>query len=291
MEHSKMILVIIIMMMVGFLTGQSQGQGTCDLAPKCGAVMAEMDGVPAYSNGPTDQCSGTGCAGEGTYGLQYECVELAQRYFAKRYDVKPYIWGGNANQLCSTHPSSVEKASGPAHGYLAVFNWAPYGHVAVINHTVDSGSSIQCLEQNNHPNGIGVYPVSEVMCYLKPVSSPPPPPPPPSGPSCAGLPDGWFCGDDGIAGGNPNSIYFCSGGEITQTEACGFTCVTMPHGQNDQCTATGSCTNAPTSYLCGNDHVGGSSTILYLCKDGHPSGATYCASGCEIVSGANDKCK
>ena len=65
----------------------------------------------------------------------------------------------------------------------------------------------------------------------------------------------------------------------------------MPHGQDDECTSTGSCASAPTSYLCGNDGVGGSSNILFLCKSGKPEGATYCSSGCEIVSGANDKCK
>ena len=187
---------------------------TCNEAPACGTTIAELDGVPAKSNGPTYQCSGTGCAGEGTYGLQYECVEYVQRYFAKRYDVTPYIWGGNANQLCSTHPSSVEKASGPAHGYAAVLNMGSYGHTAIINKTVSS-TSFQVVEQNNHPNGIGTYSTDIVLCYLKPVSAS-------SEPSCAGMPNGWFCGHDGITNGNPNDRYLCSGGKITQTEKCGM---------------------------------------------------------------------
>lgn len=210
----KLCALISAFIVVG-LAGYVAAQGTCGTAPACGTTMTELDGIPARSNGPKDQCSGTGCAGEGTYGLEYECVEYVQRYFGQRYGVKPYIWGGNANQLCSTHPSSVEKSSGPAHGYAAVLNMGEYGHTCVINKTVSS-TEFECAEQNNHPNGVGTYPTSMVLCYLKPASGTS------SDPTCSGLPDGYFCGHDGVTNGNPNDIYYCSSGKVTSTQKCGM---------------------------------------------------------------------
>tara|TARA_R110002050_G_scaffold144120_3_gene269542 strand:- start:647 stop:1381 length:735 start_codon:yes stop_codon:yes gene_type:complete len=244
--------------------------------------MAILDGVHAKSNGPNDQCSGTGCAGEGTYGLQYECVEYAQRYFAMKYGTTPYKWGANANGLCKTHPTSVEIASGPAHGRLMVLDMGAYGHVCVINHT--QGTDVHCVEQNNHPNGVGIYDttVYKVLCYLQSKTT--------SGVSCGSHANGWYCGNDGL-NGNANYRYLCDNGKVTQTNKCGFTCVTMPKGQDDECTNTGSCKGLSTSYLCGNDGVGGNANDLYLCKDGNVEGAKRCTNGCEIVSGANDKCK
>jgi hypothetical protein len=87
----------------------------CPGAPKCGAVLASIDSVPAYSNG-ADQCTGAWggwvgggfvvklllrgggegvgskrgrkwpcagncCDGNAPTGCQFQCVELAQRYF------------------------------------------------------------------------------------------------------------------------------------------------------------------------------------------------------------------
>lgn len=51
--------------------------------------------------------------------------------------------------------------------------------------------------------------------------------------SCAGKPDGYFCGDDGI-GGPANALFFCSGGKITSSKACASGCTIVP-GANDVC--------------------------------------------------------
>jgi hypothetical protein len=84
---------------------------SCSGAPSCGATMTTYNGVAAKSNG-VNQCTGNSCGGYGTYGSQYQCVELAQRYFGTLYGTTP-IWYGNAIDLCHTYPSGVTKTSSP----------------------------------------------------------------------------------------------------------------------------------------------------------------------------------
>ena len=50
--------------------------GACSGAPACGTTMATFNGVAAKSNG-ANHCTGNSCGGYGTYGSQYQCVELA----------------------------------------------------------------------------------------------------------------------------------------------------------------------------------------------------------------------
>jgi hypothetical protein len=75
---------------------------SCSGASSCGTAMASYNGVSAYSNG-ADQCTGDSCGAYGTYGYQYQCVELAQRYMSVKHGITP-IWYDNANQMCSSHP-------------------------------------------------------------------------------------------------------------------------------------------------------------------------------------------
>jgi len=103
---------------------------------------------------------------------------------------------------------------------------------------------------------------------------------------------GWYCGNDGL-GKNANTNYFCesSGGSITKSNKCGFTCVTMPSGQDDKCTNSGTCKNVKTGYYCGNDKINGDKNILYHCENSAPKGAKYCSKGCHVAaSGYDDYC-
>lgn len=112
---------------------------------------------------------GYSCAGYGSYGYEYQCVELAQRYFAQLYGTVP-IWYGNAIDLCDTYPSGVELTSSPIPGDLVVFNSGTYGHVAVV--TSISGSSINVIEQNASPTGKNAYEMnSQVKCFLHAVAN------------------------------------------------------------------------------------------------------------------------
>lgn len=251
---------------------------SCGGAPPCGETMATFNGIPAKSNGG-NQCTGNSCGGYGTYGSQYQCVELAQRYFGELYGTTP-IWYGNAIDLCHTYPSGVSKTQSPIAGDLVVFNTGSYGHVAVIT-AVHSGS-VDVIEQNSSPSGRNTYSTTSgtVACYLH------------AGKSSGGCRNaGWYCGNDGL-GKDPNVNYYCSssGGDITKSDACGSTCVTMPSGSNDECSSNNSCEGLH-GYYCGGDKVSGDAHTLYLCDNGKNAGAQYCSSGCHVASsGSDDYC-
>lgn len=137
--------------------------GSCADAPACGVAMACYSGVCAYSNG-RNQCSGNSCDGDGIYGLRFQCVELGQRFFAVKHGIAK-VWHDNANGMCSNIPAGVSKVADPAAGDLIVFDWAPYGHVAVISAV--SGNSIDVIEQNNSPTGRNTYARGSEMCFLR----------------------------------------------------------------------------------------------------------------------------
>ena len=93
-----------------------------------------------------------------------QCVELAQRWFNQRGGIRP-IWPvAYAMQMCSNYPAGVTPTSNPGASDLIVFNWAPYGHVAVI--TSISGDTVNVLEQNGSPTGFNSYSVSQAECFL-----------------------------------------------------------------------------------------------------------------------------
>jgi len=76
------------------------------------------------------------------------------------------------------------------------------------------------------------------------VCSAPPAPPPPSplpsddagagSASCAGLGDGLYCGADSV-GGDPGTLYQCSGQSISVAQICADGCAVEPPDQNDAC--------------------------------------------------------
>lgn len=131
-------------------------------APACGTCLATFQGVCAYSNGP-DMGTGNSCGKYSTYGYQYQCVELAQRFFANKFGT-PNIWYQNAKGFCSSHPSRVSVTTNPQPGNLMVFGWGSFGHVAVI--TAVSGSTINVIEQNDSPTGTNSYKRGTEICFL-----------------------------------------------------------------------------------------------------------------------------
>ena len=158
---------------------------SCGDAPSCGTTMATFNGISAKSNGGK-QCTGNSCSSYGTYGYQYQCVELAQRYFGEKFGTTP-IWYGNAIDLCNTYPSGVSKTNSPIPGDLVVFDTGTYGHVAVI--TSVGGGLVNVIEQNSSPTGTNSYSTSsDIACYLHADKN--------SGSSCNNA--GWYCGGDGV---------------------------------------------------------------------------------------------
>ena len=258
---------------------------TCSGAPACGTVLASYNNIPAYSNGAL-QCSGNSCNGYGTYGYQYQCVELAQRYFSIMYGTAA-IWYANAIDMCTTHPPNVYPTSSPNPGDLIVLNTdPPYGHVAVIT-GVNYGVSVNVIEQNADISGRNTYTWSLGYCFLtaNQTSSGGS-----GGASCAGLASGYYCGNNGV-GGTSNTLYLCSNGAIASQAPCSQVCETFPPGYDDKC-ATGNCSGMMNGYYCGNDGVYGSDPSgLYLCQNGAVASVSHCASGCvSQPSGYSDYC-
>ena len=252
---------------------------SCSGAPSCGSTLSSFNGIDAKSNGH-DQCTGSCCGGSISTGCAYQCVELAQRYFSKKYGITK-IWYDNANQMCSNHPDGVKKTSNPQPGDLWVRNSGTYGHVAVITkvHT----NTVDVIEQNSSPSGKNTYSKSDAGCFLTAQ---------PDVPKGICTHKGYYCGD-GLQK-KSNNLYYCSGSgaEAVVSEKCAFTCLTEPSGRDDQCAKNGSCAAVNTGYYCGGDKIGGNEKSLFYCKDSAPHGAVKCENGCKTAaSGKDDHCK
>ncbi len=120
------------------------------------ALFGDLD---VYSNGNGNQDRG------GTYGLDYECVELAQRWAAVRFGEQP-IWPvAYAYQMWQVAPRlqvPLEQlrnggAEAPEFGDILVFSpgaAGPDGHVAVVAGT--GAGHVDVVEQNvalSNPTG------------------------------------------------------------------------------------------------------------------------------------------
>lgn len=110
--------------------------------------------------------------------------------------------------------------------------------------------------------------------------------------SCDGVPDSAYCGDD--LGGDSNTLYTCTGGQLTKQTPCTNGCTIAPVNVSDYCTsATPDCSFLPDGTYCGTDGVFADPNTLYTCQDEvAQSNPTFCTFGC-ITSGdmsGNDVC-
>jgi surface antigen len=122
-------------------------------APQCGQVLATYKGVPAFSNNG-DQWTGESCAGRGTDGLQYQCVEYVRRFYATVFGVNTKVtaWNGDASIYYNT--AAERGLAGfpnggtvpPQPDDIVVFQGGKYGHVAVV--TEVEATRIHIVEQN-----------------------------------------------------------------------------------------------------------------------------------------------
>src|SRR5215208_6030053 len=117
------------------LAAYDEGAVSQELAA-CGALLTSWNGTNVYSNGAN---TGTGysCAGYGTYGYQYQCVELVMRHFKTKWGLS---WSGHAKDLLANAPTAYVDvtynggAVGPVPGDMIVFDLSGdlYGHVALV---------------------------------------------------------------------------------------------------------------------------------------------------------------
>lgn len=117
--------------------------------PGFGKVLGEYDGEQVHYNGPSTYVD----SGRSGYGITWQCVELVQRFWAKR-GWGPNKWGADAFQMFDSKPSnatSLENGADttPVPGDVLVFSQAkswPYGHVALV--TGVSNGFVSFVQQN-----------------------------------------------------------------------------------------------------------------------------------------------
>jgi hypothetical protein len=114
-----------------------------------GNVLTLLDGIPVYSNAGNIN---NGC--DGTYGILYQCVELVQRYFAKRWGYSA-IWGGveAASDMRAHHPAGIVfvpngGSPGPREGDAVLFYGGSFGHVALVQSVDRHTGRITMVEEN-----------------------------------------------------------------------------------------------------------------------------------------------
>jgi len=125
-----------------------------------GAVLTRLDGVPVYWNaGDVDN----GC--DGTYGILYQCVELAQRYFALRWGYPPtWVGVGAAADMPANHPGDIQfipngGSPGPREGDALIFYGGGFGHVAVVSGVDRHSGQLSLVEENWSPTGAAALPI------------------------------------------------------------------------------------------------------------------------------------
>ncbi|NPV40510.1 MAG: CHAP domain-containing protein [Anaerolineae bacterium] len=117
----------------------------CSGMPNYGTKMVDAsywEGVDVYSNG-----NNTDTSVSGTYGYEYQCVELVQRFYSSMFG---YVarWGvSTASEMFTKHPSGITaykngSSTKPVWGDVIVFD----GHVAIVTHW--DGSKLYFVEQN-----------------------------------------------------------------------------------------------------------------------------------------------
>ena len=114
--------------------------------------------VKVHSNG-VNQGTGNSCGGVGSWGYNYQCVELVQRYYQVMFRVN------YAAQMCANRPSNIFVVSSPQAGDIYVTAAGTYGHTALV-HDV-SGGNVVVFEQNGACDGIATYSISGAECFLR----------------------------------------------------------------------------------------------------------------------------
>lgn len=207
--------------------------------PACGTALASWNGTTAYSNGGNTG-TGVSCAGVGSYGYQYQCVELVMRHFTKNWGLR---WYGNAKDLLTNAPrdkvdvyANGDSAHPPKPGDMLVWTNSTYGHVALITRV--GGGTLDIIEQNVTGSG------SATLSY--------------NGSSVGSrwgswVPAGWAHAKANGGGGgiswdctksayNGGQYWTCSGGSlykctsgVPQQRICPAGCNVMPLGTDDTC--------------------------------------------------------
>jgi hypothetical protein len=135
----------------------------------CGEQLsagAVYKNVPALSNDSSMQ-SAESCAGNGSDGLRYQCVEYVRRFYRLAKQVNTSNWRGNAITYFTTFQTKGLTRNynnnnvAPAPDDILVFDRTTknrFGHVAII--TEVTLNAVRIIEQNNSYSGIRSLPLT-----------------------------------------------------------------------------------------------------------------------------------
>ena len=295
--------------------------------PACGTTLGSFDGTAAYSNGG-DTSTGYSCAGWGTYGLQYQCVELVMRHFKTHWGLS---WHGNAKDLLNNAPKTDvdvyyngDAAHPPVPGDMIVWPNGAYGHVALVTNV--GPTSIQILEQNVKGSGSATLGYSNGKIAARwgtwvpqgwahakangATSNPPPqtdggaPTTDAGGGSDAGTSTSdagggntinWNCASSAY---NGQQYWTCSGSAryecvngVPQEQVCANGCQSNALGTDDTCKSATVNWNCANSAYNGQQYWTCSGNARYECVNGVPQ-MDACPNGClSEPLGTDDQCK
>ena len=146
-------LVIFVLIVINVIFSKSASEAS----DFCGTELTSIDGIPVCSNG-TDQGSLNYCCGTGPFGYQYQCTELADRYFGYNF---PSTFGRdyflNALNLGFAPLKNGESPVIPKHGDALGFDNrtikdpTAVGHIALIDkvwQSTDGTYTVEIVEQN-----------------------------------------------------------------------------------------------------------------------------------------------
>ena len=236
--------------------------------------------LTVYSNG-NDTGTGYSCAGSGTYGLQFQCVELVMRHFETHWGLH---WSGNAKDLLNNAPKSTvdvymngDGAHPPVPGDMIVWTNGAYGHVALVTNVHAGG--IDILEQNVKGNGHATLSWDGATIGARWGNW---------------IPKGWAhakasssVGMGGAGGASSSSTTTSASTSTTSTTSSSTTSSSSTGGGNPptvQWSCGSSAYNGQQYWTCSNGNI-------YRCQNGVPE-EQMCANGCNSNPlGTNDTCK
>jgi len=148
----------------------------CLSKPEIGTAIDSHKGVEVYANGSFRNSHGRHLAANGyNFGLKWQCLEFAKRYYAQALSHQmPETYGhardffiegldeGSFNQQRGLYQFPNGSHSPPKADDLLVWGksfWNEFGHIAVITHVTEG--EVHFIQQNKGTQSRGALPLKE----------------------------------------------------------------------------------------------------------------------------------
>lgn len=144
------VIIILTAFAFGFMISDDLREGWSLTAPTHGAILDEFEGVNVFAAGDHDE--------RGQYGMEYQCVEYVNRFYAKKLGFKnmtqsghadSYFWSASKKGLIAFPNSSTT----PPQKYdILVLDTSDHdgspGHVAIVTNVDLVHGKIELVQQN-----------------------------------------------------------------------------------------------------------------------------------------------